>query len=86
MTYYILIRRKRETKVIGIIPAKPGVSVVKLRQQLRKNLKSSLTFNIVNKGKLGALLKRKPRTPRKTCKPKRRAKASSIRKKTLRRK
>ena len=83
MAYYIFIRRKRETKVIGIIPAKLGVSLTKLRRQLRKNLKSSLTFNIVNKGKLGALLKRKPR---KTCKSKRRAKASSIRKKTLRRK
>lgn len=47
--YYILIKRKSAKKWSGAIPAKKGVSLAKLRNTIRKQIKAGYTYRITNK-------------------------------------
>jgi len=45
--YYILIKRKNAKKWIGAIPSKKGVSLTKLRENVRKDIKKVYTYRII---------------------------------------
>ena len=56
MGLFIII--KKNGKVLGAIPAKAGVSMIKLKSSLRNKLKSGMSFLIVNKSQLTNFIKR----------------------------
>ena len=81
--YFILIKRQGSKKWLGAIPARAGVSLAKLRTNVRKFIKKGFSYRIITKAQLKKLLplrksmiqrrsKRKvKRTRRKTKKVKR---------------
>jgi hypothetical protein len=76
MAFFILIGNKKTRKMIGVIPAKKGVSLSQLQNSLKTKKQITFTFKIINSAQLKKiLLKIKPRRSkqmgRKKMKPKR---------------
>lgn len=70
--YFVLIKRKTAKKWSGVVPAKKGVSLSKLKSVIAKSLKSGYSAKIVSATQLAKILtkgkvrKRKTTTRRKT--------------------
>jgi len=66
--YFILIKRQGSKKWLGAIPARAGVSLAKLRTNVRKFIKKGFSYKIITISQLKRLLPKRKTMPKKRTK------------------
>jgi hypothetical protein len=61
MVYYVLIKKKGSSKWLGALPSKRGVSLLKLRKNIRRTIKKNVDYKIISENKMRTLIKKKKR-------------------------